>query len=331
MKHKNILLILPLLLLWQNTFSQKTEKKQLVRKINISNLYIIRPDTSYLGRIMVDDSRQFFCYNTSIDSFMFAIDSSVIFTKVNDIGGYHYDVNDNLTYWAVDPKKGSKQPDFWVYKYHKDTNRVDTVISALSMHKQVAQRDKNDSKGCLPNISTENAYLQSVFGYDIDSADARIIVPECLFEKEHDGFYNLKIYKCPNGKIKLVSNYGCVEYPRGFVVKDTIVYKKLGIQGYRKVRFSGKNREMEYEERSMSIDKIVGSMLDNTKITTDSVLVESLYPYYLQINGHYFFISSDNIPHDSQSEHVFMLCEYLRYINHTKRNCWKFIKQPYNR
>ena len=114
------------------------------------------------------------------------------------------------------------------------------------------------------------------------------------------------------------------------MVKDTKTYNRLGYQGYRRVRMRYIKQNIVYKHSSFSCDKIANYMINEFKPTNDSIWIKSLYPCYIEIAGHRYLISNDALQKNNSNLDILMLCEYIRYLNHSKRQSWKWIKKPYN-
>jgi len=316
---------------WCHVFSQKMQKGILYQNVNYSNLFVQHTDTTYYSTLVVNnkDYNRFFCNYVPVNNYMTAIDSS--YTHILHRSGQflEYDINDSISHVIIDKNIASKMPSIKVFQLHKDTTRIDTIRNVFS--KDIAKLANSEIDTIMLKCRCiENAYLQSKFGNNKDSAVAKIIVPEYLATEEHNGFYELKLYKQPNGKIKMISSYGNVEYPEGFVVKNTKTYNRLGFQGYRKMQIRYGNQKFTYKHKSYSCDKIANFMIDEFKPPKDFVWLKSLYPYYIEIADHHYLLSNDDLKKDKSNLDILMFCEYIRYINYSKRNCWKFIKQSYN-
>ena len=325
---RNTFLLAFLLVIWCPSFSQKKNDLSYMTKYTINNLLVQHCDTSFWGYLIVDNHNHFYCYPFSADYFMTCVDSSFIVT----LGNYEdctYEDFPNYRIVYVNRNHKPQKEDKKIVMYHKDTVRIDTIWNLLGNNIPKLVDFETDTI-MYKSRYIENAYLQSKFGYGKDSAIARFIVPEFLFEDEHNGFYDLKLYKQPNGKIRMVSSYGCVEYPQGFVVKDTKTYNQLGYQGYRRVRMRYVKQNIVYKHSSFSCDKIANYMIDEFKPTNDSIWIKSLYPCYIEIAGHRYLISNDALQKDNSNLDILMLCEYIRYLNHSKRQSCKWIKKPYN-
>ena len=331
MKGRMLIVALTLMLAWCHAFSQKMQKGILYQNVNYSNLFVQHTDTSYYSTLVVNnkDYNRFFCNYVPINNYITAIDSSII-VHICDNEGITYEHFPNYTIVHIDKNnKLKKEYDIKKVMYHKDTTRIDTIRNVFS--KDIAKFANSEIDTIMLKCRCiENAYLQSKFGNNKDSVVVKIIVPEYLATEDHNGFYELKLYKQPNGKIKMISSYGNVEYPEGFVVKNTKTYNRLGFQGYRKMQIRYGNQKFTYKHKSYSCDKIANFMIDEFKPPKDSIWLKSLYPYYIEIAGHHYLLSNDDLKKDKSNLDILMFCEYIRYINYSKRNCWKFIKQSYN-
>ncbi len=292
--------ILALMTALNQAFSQP---KIYHEECSISKLLIQYDNTTCNGYLVVDSSKHFYCYPEPIDSFM---DVTDLYSRLNigTILPNIKSIDDSTNLFLI-----TEPPLAKYVRFNEDHSRIETVKNFFS--KDIPDF-KESSEGkyrgtitiMLKRLTIENAYLQSKFGYDKGDAIARLIIPDYSMDRtfkgnysRNSGFYCIDIFKQSDKKFSMTSSYGRVDYPQGFILKNTRTYKHLG----------------RYNKKLSSALKLC----NRTSYKKDSIWINCNYPYYVEIENHKFLISSD--AKETVNSSLLKLCEEVCVLNRNKR------------
>lgn len=211
----------------------------------------------------------------------------------------------------IEPWNRKNKSTIGVQYYHIDSIRVDTINfvfnSKMPMYYRLSCTSNPNDSVLLSHVTILYSYLLSKFGYDRDSAIARLIYPRTHSE-HYSEFREVKVYRSPKGKFIFRSRSGKLEYPEGFVVQPKMLeYRNIGM----------------FRRR-------LTECFEHYQESSDSIYYQYLVPSLLMVGNHKYLVSDEKDLFNDNIDGYYARLMYLM-IYTIDKNTWKNRQLPWKR